>query len=289
MNRSIGRVKPRRPSSFVSAKIHGTGGVTIHPNMRNISPSPQHKIVAYYPIHYGAEYLEASIKSIEDAVSLIFILYTSKPTYGHNTTAVCPETEEQLRNIATKASTKVKWVNVTSKHFCNESAHRSYAEVLATEVGASEMLAVDADEVHDTNVLRSALEEASKLQYRYVNVSNWYNFYRSFDWVCRDQFTPTRIINLKCNNTKGHGLVQGLIWHFGYCLPDAIMNYKWAIHGHKNELRPNWMREKYFNWKLGVNDVHPVVIGLWNPQKFDKSTLPQVLKNHPNFHKDIVN
>ena len=34
------------------------------------------KVSAYYPIHYGKEYLEASIKSIRDHVDEILILYT---------------------------------------------------------------------------------------------------------------------------------------------------------------------------------------------------------------------
>ena len=48
------------------------------------------------------------------------------------------------------------------------------------------------------------------------------------------------------------------------------------------------MEEKYFSWVPGMNDVHPVAIGLWNPQSFEKEMLPEVLKKHPNYDKWMI-
>ena len=53
------------------------------------------KTLAYYPVHYGAEYLDASIRSISDQVDKIVILYTTHPSYGHGTSTPCPESESE--------------------------------------------------------------------------------------------------------------------------------------------------------------------------------------------------
>jgi len=66
------------------------------------------------------------------------------------------------------------------------------------------------------------------------------------------------------------------------------MRYKLDIHGHKSELRPNWLEEKWLNWKEGISDLHPVSIGLWSTETFDKTTLPEILKQHINYNKDVI-
>ena len=60
------------------------------------------KVLAYIPILYGEEYLDACIKSIDDHVEKIVILYTDRPSYGHFSQAQCPETEDQLKEIASQ-------------------------------------------------------------------------------------------------------------------------------------------------------------------------------------------
>jgi hypothetical protein len=66
------------------------------------------------------------------------------------------------------------------------------------------------------------------------------------------------------------------------------MRYKYEIHGHKNELRPDWFEKTYLGWKKGQGDLHMTSIGLWEATEFDKNLLPQVLKNHPNFDKEVI-
>jgi hypothetical protein len=81
------------------------------------------KTFAYIPLHYGAEYLNEAIKTIEPLVDKILIFYTAKPSFGTFTDLFnCPESEEQLHSIATTASSKVEWIKVSET---GEGRHRN--------------------------------------------------------------------------------------------------------------------------------------------------------------------
>ena len=45
------------------------------------------KRIAFYALHYGREYLAWSVRSVQDAVDEIHVLYSDRPTFGHQTTA----------------------------------------------------------------------------------------------------------------------------------------------------------------------------------------------------------
>ena len=245
------------------------------------------KVLAYIPLHYGAEYLDAAIRAVSPCVDQILILYTSRPSYGHSSGEDCPETQEQLRDIAYNASDKIYWMDVTGMAG-HEAQHRSISETFAQGKGFDQILAVDSDEVWDTVALKRALIEAAKLPNRRVKISGWVHFWRSFNWANQDGFLPVRICNLNNENTKEEGCVEGKIYHFGYAQSPEIIAYKLGCHGHKNELRPNWLNEKFLKWQPGIEDVHPTSIGLWNPFQFDKTTLPEVLKDHVNYNKELI-
>ena len=57
-------------------------------------------IIAYYPIHYGSDYLGYSIKSIYDRVDQIHILYAKKPSHGHGTDLNNPDTFDKLKEAS---------------------------------------------------------------------------------------------------------------------------------------------------------------------------------------------
>jgi hypothetical protein len=246
------------------------------------------KTLGFIPLHYGKEYLEQAIKAVDPCIDQLLVLYTSKPSYGYRTGVECPETEEELKDIVFNSSRNPMWINVTDS-VNQEGEHRAAAIEYAKLHGFDQMISFDSDEVWDTDCLRKALEDAAKLPNDRVGVSfgSWYHFWRSFGWVCRDWFVPVRIFNIKREFQKEEGCVDGRIYHFGYAQSETIMRYKWEIHGHKSELRENWT-DTYFNWKPGMNDVHPVSNGLWNPEKFERETLPEILRKHPNYEKDLI-
>lgn len=241
------------------------------------------KIIAYCPIHYGAEYLEAAIKSIHPFVDKIVMLYTERPSYGFDTARQCPEKERDLRWLAENSSDKVEWVQVKVG---NEGHHRGMIMNYAQEYDG--ILAFDADEVFDPVDLPVAIEQCLKSDKRYIGFAGYINFWKSFNYACYDGFTPIRFTNVR--NQGGTGTVNCKVYHFSTAQKMEIMEYKLLIHGHKAEIRPNWLEDVYKAWsqenKFG--DLHLVAHGIWDASLFDKTTLPQILKDHPNYNKETI-
>ena len=239
------------------------------------------KVLAYYPLHYGKEYLKESLLSIVNHVDEICILYTDRPSYGHGTSEVCPEAEEELRVIVKDVcGSKYSWVK---RNYAHEGEHRSFIERISDNQDL--ILAVDADEVWGEIELDNCLKQAyDNKECKYFGINGYVNFWRSFNYACYDGFAPVRIIN-RNNTSRMQQVLNGKIYHFSCAQNLEIIRYKWEIHGHKNELRPDWF-DKYNRFEL--QDVHPVSIGLWNATPFDKTTLPEILKRHPNYNKELI-
>lgn len=241
------------------------------------------RVIGYIPLMYGAEYLEACIKSMENHVEKILIVYTEKPSQGHATDFICPETEEQLKTIALAASEKIEW---HKGQFGCESEHRNY--ILKYASGYDIVFTLDADEVVDQEDIPRALKLAYESDKRHIGISGFINFWRSFSYACYDGFIPYRIVNLK--NQGGTGQVDCKIYHFSTAQKIETIRFKWNVSGHKDELRKNWIDDVYLKWTPDnqFNDLHPVAFGLWNATPFNKETLPDSLKSHPNYNKDVI-
>ena len=231
------------------------------------------KVMSFIPLHYGAEYLAYSIQSVEAVVDKITILYTGHPSFGRETQELCPDTKEQLKEIAFGTSGKIEWIDVLAG---NEGAHR--AKVYDYSDGYDIILPIDSDEAWDPKALDDVLRQVEEGDAERYGVLGFIHFWKSFNHVCRDQFAPIRAFKPA---GEGEVAVSGCIYHFGYAQRQEIMDYKWMIHGHQDELRPEW-KELYLNWN-GEGNVHPVAHGVWNPEPFDKTALPDFLKLHPNY------
>ncbi|MHC4271878.1 MAG: hypothetical protein ACYST2_06155, partial [Planctomycetota bacterium] len=83
------------------------------------------------------------------------------------------------------------------------------------------------------------------------------------------------------------------VYHFGYAITNHVMQYKWKIHGHKNELRPDWFNDKWSRWPPPDN-CHPTNgrnengKPFWTPRLFDKLKLPVFMAEHPFFGLDKI-
>lgn len=246
-------------------------------------PDKTMRVIGYIPLMYGAEYLEACIKSMENHVEKIIIVYTEKPSQGHATNIPCPETEEELKSIALNASGKCEW---HKSEFGSESAHRNY--ILPFASGYDLVFTLDADEIVHQDDIKEALAYAYNSNRRHIGFRGFINFWRSFNNVCIDGFVPYRIVNLK--NSAGTDAVNCRVYHFSTAQKIETIRFKWNVSGHKDELRRNWIDKIYLGWtpENNLQDLHPVAIGLWNAVPFDKETLPEILKSHPNFNKDLI-
>jgi hypothetical protein len=242
------------------------------------------KLIAYCPCHYGKPFLKEAIQSVEPFVERIIILYSAEPSYGFGTHTHCPDSEQELHDIAVNASPKVEWYKIAVG---TEGDHRAY--IYNFTDGYDGILAFDADEVFDQNDLPNAIDLAMKSDKRYIGFAGFINFWKSFNWACYDGFTPIRFINL--HNPAGEGVVPCKVYHFSTAQDSELIKYKLLVHGHKDEIRTNWFSDIYMKWEPGMeieNGVHLVAFGIWVPIFFDKITLPESLKQHPYYNLDVI-
>lgn len=234
------------------------------------------KLIGYIALHYGCEYLRESIMSYNDLVDKIIILYAEKPSYGQDGGMQCPESEQQLKDLVFSATNKAEWVKVNPRH---EGEHRG--EIWKYSDGYDLIVTADSDEVFKPDELEQAVRFCIDNDYQRYGVDGFINFFRDFNHVCLDGFRPIRFYKPKA--TKQETVVKCTVYHFGYAQRLEMLEYKFSVHGHKTELRPNWINEVYKTDR--DSDLHPVSIALWNSIPFDKNTLPEFLKAHPNFNK----
>jgi len=104
-------------------------------------------------------------------------------------------------------------------------------------------------------------------------------------WAWTDCWPPVRLI--KPTGKPGqNAVVKGRVFHLSYAEPEEIVKFKWSVSGHKRELRSEWMEDIFLANRR--TDCHPTTKLWWNAIPFDKSTMPDCLKSHENFHKEII-
>lgn len=250
-------------------------------------------------LHYGKDYLGYALRSIYDSVDQLHIFYTPTPSHGHQTSISTIETKEELMQAAYvyDPDNKIKWYDMLG--VINEGTQRDLALKTVKAAGAELVLVVDYDEIWDKTILESCLIYTSEHDYRRYMI-NMIHFWRSFNWACYDNGWPVRIIkpNSRLDWTEYIPAELGKVFHFGYATTDRVMNYKWQIHGHKNELRPEWLKDIWPVWP----PVYPNEDGIirypgdksfcchptnrenfWEPEPFDKLQLPDFMHLHPFF------
>ena len=211
--------------------------------------------------------------SVLDHVDRAHVAYCPHPSHGSRTDRDCPETRDELR-AAVAGLPRVTWHDVD---FWREGQHRDWA--LAQCKGHLNLV-VDADEVWDGDVLDRCLKHAWDNSAQTWRL-NFTHLWRSFGWACVDGMWPDRIHDARPGRMDRWGYLPkslGEIHHFGYAVRDEIMRYKWAVHGHIGELRPEWW-DKWAAWPP-PDDVHPTCLDTWHPRPYDRAQIPKVLENH---------
>jgi hypothetical protein len=249
------------------------------------------KRIACYVLHYGKDYLAWSIRSIQDAVDEIHILYSNKPSFGFQTSLECPDTEEELRVQAHRFANKpIFW---HSGSWNGEGNHRDAIYPIAKERGVSQILVSDEDEIWDPAMAIAALDAAENKPVRHVRM-RFTHFWRSFGWLNDDPALPIRIINVNQQKDEWYLSPQEYpVLHFGYAQTPKLVRYKESIHSHSNEWRKDWFETKYLPWRpdCGMTDVHPTCVNFWTPKRVDDrigKAVERLLGDHPYFGKDFI-
>ena len=207
------------------------------------------KTLACIPCHYGKEFLPYSIQSIRDHVDHITMFYSSVPTYGFQGNISNPDSAEDIKKICDEFS--VEFIDITGMRISRENKHRMLFFSHAAKHGYEIILSLDYDEVWDN--AEEAIDYAklgNAFQYG-IRGSRWYHFWKNFNEVNRDGFSPIRLFNLN-NYPRSEELIEkGTIYHFGYAISEELMKYKLSCHGHKSEFPVNWLKDKWINYKFG--------------------------------------
>lgn len=255
------------------------------------------KIGAYYPVHYGQEYLEYSLRSVLPAVDLAGIFYTAHPTHNRlMEDRVNPDSRQELVDAVARAGSpeKVHWVDCVAR---DKVEQHEEARHYMREWGCDSLLLVDCDEVWDTEALREGLAVAVEETEAYTISVNFIHFWRSFGWICRDAMMPERFVLPRNQRNRKPAFLRlsQPVFHFGYAQRPEMVKYKIAIHGHRAEWRsPTWFEEKFLAWSpyppdgMRVGDVHPTCGGIWYPERFAKEQLPAFMRSHPYWDMEII-
>jgi len=231
-------------------------------------------------LHYGKDYISYALRSIYHEIDQAHIFYTPTASHGHSTDLPPIDTKEELQQAVYSydPDNKIKWYDMIG--VTHEGPQRDMALQTVQAAGADLVLVQDYDEIWPNAVLKNSLTFAQTSNVR-NNLINMVHFWRSFDLICRDQGWPVRIINLMQANNEVAYIPHEPVYHFGYAVTSQTMAYKWQIHGHKNELRLNWFEDKWYKWPA-PDDCHPTNDqDFWTPELFDKTQLPEFMRQHP--------
>lgn len=253
--------------------------------------------VAVMALHFGKEYLAWAIRGVQDAVDEIHIHYAPAPSFGYTKNLPCPDSEDELRAQAERFCTKpLRWIRTTGT--ARENAHRMCMDAYAREAGARMYVVIDADEVWDPTALDAtfnavwAAPEAGQCSGRWL--ARFANFWRSWRWQLDDGFMPVRIVDCRFalqefpDGRLDAVMQPAPVYHFGYAQTLATMSYKLSVHSHTDEMRPNWLEEKFIPWQPGDTDCHPTAFNLWTPRPTSPeiaTKLGELLHDHP--HRDL--
>lgn len=235
------------------------------------------KIIAYTPLHYGKCYLASAIRSVIDHVDEWHVLYTPIGSHGHRTDTPCPDTRDELLEIALMAGSKLRWHEGVWPY---EGAQRDTILQLAPD--ADVIFPVDYDELWEPGLVEEAISAALTGNVRGWRVPfrhYWRSFYRCF---LHDPAWPTRIIAPKIAGGEATLSTDKAVNHMGYAIPASLMRYKWLVHGHHNEMRRDcdWFTDVYEANRQ--NDAHPVGSEYWNAEQVDPwQYMPDYMKQHP--------
>lgn len=241
------------------------------------------KTCALYIVHYGVEYLGYSIKSVYDSVDKIFIFYTQHPSHGRKVSFPCPETEGQIKEAAYQfgdPDDKIMW---KKGWWSTEGQQRSAGEEMCQAMGYNVVVVSDYDEVWDKQALNQAIQYVKDNPFKRYRVP-MIHFWKDFNTVCKDLAQPVRFVKFS-GDGEGYVPLERPVWHFGYAISDEIMKYKWEIHGHFDELRPDWFEKVWLGGRM--TDVHPTNLeDFWTPEHYFKEQLPEFMQLHPRYDKD---
>jgi hypothetical protein len=247
------------------------------------------KVIASVCLHYGKCYLNHAIRSIIDDVDSVIVLYSPVGSHGHRTDIPCPDTRDELYQIAYQAAgEKLRWFEGDWLH---EGEQRD--SIFEIVPDADCIVVLDSDEIWAPGLLKQAIKETSMWRRREIRVP-MIHYWRSMKQaILHDPALPVRLIYPHVKEgaetftpfpplSKQYQSIN----HMGYALRSELVRYKWLIHGHLNEQRRDvdWFHDIFMN-PLRTTDLHPVGSDAWSYETVD---VPLFMQDHPYADLDLI-
>lgn len=238
-------------------------------------------IVGYTMLHYGKDYLAYALRSLAPYVDRHVVIYSEQPTFGSHTVLPCPDTRDELKTIALEVMReKLVWV---------EGMPQNYESVMTIFPSAELVFEVDADEVWTPKLIAGAIRAKKN---NTLTSGKWRvsmaHFWRSFNYLCCDASWPVRLYIPGNDETKTGRIWDDVIYHFGYARSLSDMQYKIETSAHRGEWRPGWWGNVFTRFPERLTDLHPVVNDMWNAEPYDKTCLPDFMREHPYYTKEVI-
>lgn len=251
------------------------------------------KVIGYTALRYGADYLGWAIRSVIDALDEYHVLYATRPSHGHWSDVPCPESEDQLHQIAWEAAgAKLRWHR---GDWIQEGQQRD--SILQFAPDADVIISVDSDEIYQPKLVERILKYSGGVTnsippFRYLRVP-FIHYWRSFHrCVLHDPAYPARVTFPRIDARYGDAAwypSAGVVNHMGYATRPEIVAYKWQIHGHLAELRKDcdWFNDVFMANRQ--TDCHPVGSEFWNPEPVHPlDYMPSWMAGHPFFNLTVI-
>lgn len=259
------------------------------------------KVIAYTALHYGRDYLGYAIKSVIDHIDEYWVLYSPVGSHGFRTDVPCPDTRDELYNIARAvAGDKLHWID---GEWALEGQQRDAIYELCPD--ADVIITLDADEIWHPKLIKQCVGIVTDAEVgpwtNPQNIAVWripiIHYWRSFHrCVLHDPAFPERIVNRRAKGVAEINLrdftftpYDLVINHMGYAQRSEIVNYKQMTHGHRSEWRKdvNWFRDRFL--ANAQKDCHPVGSEFWNPEPVNPwDFMPDFMRQHPYAELEVI-
>lgn len=276
----------------------------------NADPS-RIRLCAAYKVFNAELYLEQSLRSIYDAVDRIVIFLSTRPWNGplvplDSTEALIrqfPDPHGKISLIVRDFRVEERPAHQDANELREMNALLDFVRSELPEI--THYLYIDADEVHAAAgiaTLRRLLEGMPLVGEVYCA---WRCYWKSFRyWI--DPIEPsraltafrigadTRFTGIRATNMQPRVVVEprhAVIHHFSYALPSALVAQKIQAWSHHRDIVDGWFERVWLAWDRdrSMEDLHPIVPPHYKRAvPADASTLPDVMRPHPFFGREIV-
>lgn len=236
-----------------------------------------------------------AIRSIIDHIDEYYVLYATRPSHGHDSAAICPDTEDELHEIAWQAAgTKLRWVSGDWQY---EGQQRN--SILQHAPDADVIISCDSDEIYSEKLIENIIRYSGSVTnsippFRYLRVP-FIHYWRSFNkCILHDPAFPARVtfprIDVKYGDSSWYPS-SGVVNHMGYCQRAEMIRYKMKIHGHASEFRctPDEYVDGIYLDENRWTDLHPIGSEYWNAETVNPlDYMPHWMLDHPFYGKEII-